>query len=197
MFLRALGDEKVRAGLNKEQDTLPPNARQLLLMIDDQQFMAKGMAVSTHFTNFLHGKESLEHFNTYAQDFSNYMITKYPVGYAALRDFAIKMHPQFTENEKILKEQVTKVLQGDPVGSATNPVNEKVNATLSPNDCPTSVACAAVVAANALVVVNTVVYTNVAGATLVAVAAAAAICAAVVVCPAVSTDIAVSAAGNF
>ncbi len=154
VFVEAIGDAKVRAGLRQSSNmrTFPKGVLDLISMADDQQFNVLASDSIQKYVAYKHNQIPLGDVQVSGKQLYEYISTTYPVGTEALRKYGESVHPNGVR----------------PNGSGYLAANIDVVANAS-------------IVANALGGVNVFGATDVAVAAYVAVAAAAVAIVAVVV----------------
>ena len=153
VFLRAITDKKVRAGLEGQITTLPKDVADIVKMADDKHFIDLATQTYSKYVANQQGKATTADVQVLGTQLSAYITATYPAGVAVLRQYYSNINPDL--RAAYAKAQVQ---------SEASPN--------SPNAASAAVAANVYATANAAAIVNAVVWANVAVASLAVVALA-------------------------
>jgi hypothetical protein len=154
-FMSALEDSKLRAGLRSHSASLPAGARELVAMLDDQEFLKMGVVCVEKFDLMIHGKTTVEEVQRVGQDLYRYINTKYPEGFKTLCQYGQEIFPEYRRQATVLQQAVEKASKGEAASLNFPWLGANI-----------AIAANAGGIVNAGAVVNAVVYANAAVATL-------------------------------
>lgn len=171
-FFVAAKDPEIRASLRQSTNTLPPDAREMLDLLDDEEFQSLVQAAVNDVDLLLANKEHQGNLRVIGQQIAELVTDRYPSASATLRAYAMSVRPQV---ERDLLRQIAASADrlglslpeafrdGLPLAGNKTPVNK------DPGLCFETWVCTAAIV---IVVVNGLGYANVVGATHFVVAAA-------------------------
>jgi|GEM_PF-6066249 len=95
VFVEAIGDAKVRAGLQQSSNirTLPKGVLDLISMAEDQQFNVLASDSVQKYVAYKHNKIPLGDVQASGKQLYQYISTTYPVGTESLRKYGESVHP--------------------------------------------------------------------------------------------------------
>ena len=173
-FVVAAKDPEIRASLRRGTTTLPPDAREMLELLDDEEFQNLVQAAMADVDLLLVNKEHQSNLRVIGRQISELVTDRYPSATDTLRSYAMSVRPQM---ERDMLRQIAagadrlglsfpeSLKDGLPLAGTKPPVEKE------PGLCFEAWVCTAAIV---IVVVNGGVYANVAVATHFVLAAAVA-----------------------